>query len=128
MSEVPIHLQIQQLVGTYNFSWDQGDPDGVVGCFTSDGVFVDATGTEHRGPQEIAAFVAQSLENFGKMQHVTSSHLITEDDGDTIRHRCYLIFVSRPGGERTVSYGDYEDEIVRVDGALRFHRRLVGLD
>jgi uncharacterized protein (TIGR02246 family) len=128
MQEAPIQVQIPELVARYNFCWDQGDPDGFVACFTPDGVFVDATGAEHTGPGEISAFVTQSLENFGAMQHVTSSHLVEELGQDAYRHRCYLIFVSHPEGERTVNYGDYDDEVVQVGGALRFRRRVVRLD
>lgn len=128
MQEAPIQVQIQELVARYNFSWDQKDPDGVVATFAAEGVFVDATGAEHKGPREIAAFVAQSLENFGAMQHMTSTHLVDEAGEGVYRHRCYLIFVSHPGGERTVNFGDYDDEVVRVDGALRFRRRVVRLD
>ena len=128
VGEVEDRVAIQELVAEYDWAWDHGDWDGVVACFTDDGVFVDATGSEHRGLEAIRAFAAASPGSFGVMRHITSAHRVHELGADTARHRCYMVFLSHPDGTRTLDTGEYEDELVRVDGRWRFARREVRFD
>lgn len=120
-------LAIHELVARYNMSWDSEDVDGVLACFAPDGVFVDAAGGKHRGREAIRAFVAASPGAFGKMRHITSSHLV-ELTGATARHRCYVVFVSHPAGERVLDTGEYEDAVELSEGSWRFTSRTVAFD
>lgn len=128
MSDAETRLAIQELVAQYNMAWDGQDPTGVSSCFTPDGVFVDAAGGEHRGTDAIEQFVRASEEQFGRMRHITSSHLVSFNDDRSAVHRCYVIFVSHPNQERVLDTGEYEDRVERVDGGWRFRRRIVRFD
>lgn len=128
MRDLEDKIAIHELVADYNWAWDHGDWDGLVACFTPDGVFVDAAGDEHRGAHGIRAFASASPGAFGVMRHITSSHRVTELDADSARHRCYMVFLSHPDGERKLDTGEYEDTLVRVDGVWRFARRVVRFD
>jgi len=121
-------LAIHELVARYNISWDSEDVDGVLACFTPDGVFVDAAGREHRGHDAIRSFVAASPAAFGKMRHITSSHLVELLSDRTARHRCYVVFVSHPAGERVLDTGEYADAVELSEGSWRFTSRTVAFD
>jgi uncharacterized protein (TIGR02246 family) len=121
-------LDIHELVARYNIAWDTGDVEGVLACFVPDGRFTDAAGGEHRGHANIRAFVEGSPAAFGRMRHITSSHLVDLHEGSSARHRCYVVFVSHPGGDRVLDTGEYDDHVVLVDGAWRFAARTVAFD
>jgi uncharacterized protein (TIGR02246 family) len=121
-------LDIHELTARYNIAWDTGDVEGVLRCFTADGVFTDAAGGAHRGHDGIRAFVEASPAAFGRMRHITSSHLVDLVDSTSARHRCYVIFISHPGGERVLDTGEYDDHVVLVDGSWRFAARTVAFD
>jgi uncharacterized protein (TIGR02246 family) len=129
MIDVTDKLAIQELVARYNIAWDAEDPAGVVACFTEDGVFVDAAANEHQGREAISAFVTRSYDLFGRMRHITSSHLVSPGDEFGLVHRCYVVFVSHPGDERVLDTGEYEDRVERAgDGEWLFKRRVVRFD
>jgi uncharacterized protein (TIGR02246 family) len=128
MTGVEDKLAVQELVATYNLAWDGEDVDGVVACFVPDGVFVDAAGGEHAGRDAIREFVVGSYRQFGRMRHITSSHLVDRIGTGGARHRCYVVFVSHPEGERVLDTGEYEDTVVRTESGWRFARRVVRFD
>jgi hypothetical protein len=62
------------------------------------------------------------------LRHVLA-HLRVDMDGDRALARCYLIvFLKRDGESRVLPPGQYRCELVCVDGAWRFHRRVVTHD
>jgi uncharacterized protein (TIGR02246 family) len=128
MNEVEKKIAIQELVARYGMAWDSMDVDGVLDCFTEDGVFVDAAGGEHRGREAIAAFVRGSEQQFGAMRHISSTHLVNLEEEGAAKHRCYVVFVSHPGGERVLDTGEYEDSVVLEGNTWRFARRVVRFD
>jgi uncharacterized protein (TIGR02246 family) len=128
MDQTTARLAIQELVATYDMAWDGHDADGVVETFVHDGVFVDAAGTPHRTRERIREFVEASPGQFGAMRHITSTHLVTFTGDASARHRCYVVFVSHPGGERVLDTGGYEDDVVLTDEGWRFARRVVSFD
>lgn len=121
-------LQVEELVARYNWAWDHHDVQGVVDCFTADGVFVDAAGGAHRGSEGVRGFVEASFSQFGQMRHMTMSHLLSPVDSSRAQHRCYVLFVSHPEDARVLDTGEYEDEIVWEAGSPRFHARMVRFD
>lgn len=128
VDEKNARLAIHELVARYNMAWDSDDADGVVECFTSDGVFVDATGLEHRGPEAIRAFAAGTRADFGRMRHITSTHLVTALSATEATHRCYVVLASHLGEDRQLDTGEYEDTLRRVGDEWRFVRRVVRFD
>jgi uncharacterized protein (TIGR02246 family) len=128
MDETAARLAIQELVATYDMAWDGDDADGVVATFVPDGVFVDAAGNAHTGGAELRDFVVGSRAQFGVMRHITSTHLVEFTGADTARHRCYVVFVSHPDGQRVLDTGGYEDQVVLTDDGWRFTRRVVSFD
>ncbi|HJS94144.1 MAG TPA: nuclear transport factor 2 family protein [Solirubrobacteraceae bacterium] len=128
MNNLEHKLAIQELVARYNMAWDAEDPSGVSACFTTAGVFVDAVGGEHAGREEIEAFVRASTEQFGRMRHITSTHLVEFAGDQAALHRCYVVFVSHPQGERVLDTGAYEDQVELSEGEWRFARRIVRFD
>ena len=128
MDESAARLAIHELVATYNMSWDCEDVEGVVETFVPEGVFVDAAGRTHKAHVRIREFVVASPGQFGAMRHITSSHLVEFTGEASARHRCYVVFVSHPGGERVLDTGSYEDEVVLTAGGWRFVRRTVTFD
>jgi uncharacterized protein (TIGR02246 family) len=128
MDQTAARLAIQELVATYDMAWDVEDADGVVETFVPDGVFVDAAGTSHETRDRIREFVEASPRQFGSMRHITSTHLVTFTGDTSARHRCYVVFVSHPGGERVLDTGGYDDEVVLTREGWRFARRVVSFD
>lgn len=128
MDTAATKLDIHELVSRYNIAWDTGDVEGVLACFVPDGLFTDAAGGEHRGHANIRAFVEASPAAFGRMRHITSSHLVELNGTASARHRCYVVFVSHPAGERVLDTGEYDDQVVLVDGGWRFATRKVAFD
>ena len=121
-------LDIHELVARYNIAWDTGDVDGVLACFVPEGLFTDAAGAEHRGHANIRTFVEASPAAFGRMRHITSSHLVDLSGGTSARHCCYVVFVSHPAGNRVLDTGEYDDQVILVDGSWRFTARTVAFD
>jgi ketosteroid isomerase-like protein len=121
-------LAIQELVARYNLAWDHDDYDGVAACFVPDGVFRDAMGEEHAGHEAIRAFGTESRRIFGRMRHLTSSHLVDLDDDGGVRHRCYMVFVSHPQDERVLDTGEYDDRVTPTADGWRFVRREIAFD
>jgi uncharacterized protein (TIGR02246 family) len=128
MNDLAHKLAIQELVARYNMAWDAEDPGGVSACFTPTGVFVDAAGGEHAGREAIEAFARASTEQFGRMRHITSTHLVDFRGDSAALHRCYVVFVSHPHGERVLDTGAYEDQVEFSDGNWLFARRVVRFD
>jgi uncharacterized protein (TIGR02246 family) len=128
MDETTARLAIHELVATYDMAWDGESAEGVIGTFVPSGVFVDAAGTPHEGHEAIRAFVEASPGQFGAMRHITSTHLVEFTGAAAARHRCYVVFVSHPGGERILDTGGYDDEVVLTEDGWRFARRVVAFD
>jgi uncharacterized protein (TIGR02246 family) len=128
MDDTAARLAIHELVATYDMAWDTGDADGVVATFLADGVFVDAAGGAHEGREALHDFVTASPGQFGAMRHITSTHLVDFTSQTEARHRCYVVFVSHPNGERRLDTGGYEDHVVLTDEGWRFARRTVSFD
>lgn len=122
------HVEVEELVARYNWAWDHHDVQGVVDCFAADGVFVDAAGDAHRGHEEIRQFAEASYSLFGEMRHMTMSHLVSQADGSVVQHRCYVLFVSHPKGDRVLDTGEYEDEVDLEGDKPHFRSRIVRFD
>jgi len=115
----------------YATSLDHGDVDAVVDCFTADAslespVLGKFEGRE--GIREFAAKTARLLDEDVQFRHVVSN-LVAEVEGERAHARCYLLdFRTRAGKTQLLSPGEYDCDLVRVDGQWRFTRRVVMMD
>lgn len=115
---------IQELRAHYCHVLDDGDWDGVVDCFTPDGVF------EGLG---VASGAAQLRSFFGGLQdgpltswwHFSCNETV-ELDRDTATGTTWLLQPCVVEGEAQVAAGRYVDSMVRCpDGRWRFQKRHV---
>ena len=111
---------LRDVAARYCHNFDRGDADGVAELFTEDGVF--DPGFPGFDPVEsreaIRAFV-------GGMQAGSVHHMVTDlaydVDGDRATGDVSFIVTA---GTAIVTAGRYRDEMVRVDGAWRYRRRV----
>ena len=73
----------------------------------------------------LVAFSVHFGSDYPGEMHFTDNPLF-EQDGEAIKHKCFLSFqVPADGGTNLLLLG-YEDELVRVDGTWKFRSRRVG--
>ena len=123
MISVEDKLQILELCARYNFHTDTGATREIAQTFTEDGVFDGPMG-RFEGREAIVEFNEGLRNALSGSMHFTDNHIFDED-GDCIRHRCYLgLVLPSESSSRTMLF-TYEDELVRIDGAWRFRIRKV---
>jgi uncharacterized protein (TIGR02246 family) len=124
-------LAIEDLFVRYAAALDEGDVDGVVDCFTEDGWLDSPIVGHHQGRarlREFAERVAESKRCGAQLRHVVSNFRI-EVSGNRGRARCYLLDFATAGGKcELLSSGDYDCELLRVDGEWMFASRIVRMD
>ena len=124
MIAIEDRLAILDLCARYNYSIDTGASAAWADTFTVDGVF-DGPAGHAQGRDALVAFCDQLARDYPGAMHFTDNHLF-EQDGDLVRHRCFLSF-QVPVEDRTdIWLLGYEDEITKVDGEWRFRVRRVG--
>jgi uncharacterized protein (TIGR02246 family) len=122
------HLAILDLAARYNHAIDGGDPQAWADTFTADGVFVSTRSGRHAGREALVAFAEDFARTRKGIRHWVNN-LVVEGDSATGRAslRCYLLlWDTNQSPPAVVGAADYEDDLVRVDGAWRFARRQVG--
>ncbi len=122
---------IADLFARYMWALDSGDVDGLVDCFTEDGVLTSPAVGEHRGHAAIRAFAerfAAYRRNGAQLRHMISNLLI-ETDGSTGHARCYLtVFETRNGQSRLLGPGHYACRLRHDSRGWRFESRVVVMD
>ena len=122
---------IADLFNDYTAALDAGDVEGVVACFAADGWLDSPIVGRHQGRAELLAFAektAQAMRRGARFHHVVSN-LRIETDGDRGRARCYLLdFVTMNNETKLLSPGEYDCELVRIDGRWLFQSRVVRTD
>lgn len=124
-------LDIQELLARYAWSFDTGNRDGFIACFTDDAVLCEDAFEEPDRWVGIEAIGAMadfffSRPSFPGRQHHVSQILI-EGAGDTATVRSFC-FVTDCKGEPPYPLrfaGHYLDEVVRNNGTWRFKSRLI---
>ena len=122
---------IQDLFIRYATALDDGDVDGVVGCFAEGASMESPVVGVKTGHAEIRAF-AERFSAFqasgAQLRHILTNFAIAVD-GDTARVTCYLVnILTRNGETRMGPPGRYDCRMIRVNGAWLFQHRLVVLD
>jgi uncharacterized protein (TIGR02246 family) len=122
---------IADLFARYMWALDTGDVDGLVDCFTEDGVLTSPAVGEHRGHTAIRGFAerfAAYRRNGAQLRHMISNLLI-ETDGNTGHARCYLtVFETRNDESRHLGPGHYSCHLRNDAQGWRFTHRVVVMD
>lgn len=118
-------LAIQALYARYCATFDLGDADGWVNCFSPDGVFKSGKG--FRGHAELREFVegrlkARPTAPNRNVQH-WNTNLIVEGDGQRAKGMCYLLLAGQSVESQQTVFavqGTYTDDLVKLNGQWKF--------
>jgi hypothetical protein len=121
-------LAIQSLYARYCASFDLGDVQGWVNCFTEDGLFKSAK--DLRGHAQLKEFVegrikARADSPNRNVQH-WNANLIVEGGDGRAKGMCYIMLAGQSVAANQTVFpvqGTYTDELVEKDGAWRFSVR-----
>jgi ketosteroid isomerase-like protein len=129
--------EIADLMARYLFAMDYHDADAYAECFTEDGVLDWAMGVA-KGREAIRAAARAFKEKIGEIFKDTSGapaklrHAVCQKairvDGDRAWNTGFWFEMTNGGPDGSIalpSFGVYEDELVRVDGAWLFRRRKI---
>ena len=127
--------EIENVLGSYTFAYDENDMDAMAECFTADAVMtMRITDGDLIGPFEgrdaIVGLMEKSLASQSDQRRHLVSNVVVRDVADgTATVSSYLTLISIADERLTVlSTARYEDELTRENGAWRFSRRHVQLD
>ena len=125
-------LDIQDLFVRYVTSLDACDAAAVVGCFTEDCMLYSPVKGRYEGHAGIRRFaddtVRMKTERGGQFRHVLAN-LRCDVEGEHATARCYLLdFLTIDGKTELLSPGEYECELVKVNGQWLFKSRIVHMD
>ena len=129
--------QIEDLMARYLFAIDYADWDAYVATFAPDGELTFASGTS-KGRDAIRAAVTRFAEGIGRFYHTADGkpaklrHIILQSvirvEGDRAWARTQWLEMANHGeGDQPKigTYGEYEDEMVKLDGHWLFAKRNV---
>lgn len=124
-SIVEDRLAIHELLARYSHTIDGRDYAAWVECFTPDGVLQSAMGVSS-GHAELKTFAETYERNRERMPNARHfmTNIATTVEGDQATARSYVqITTSDPRGVRLLFTGQYDDRLVKVDGAWKFKER-----
>jgi hypothetical protein len=113
---------IKQLSARYNRTFDFGDVEGWVSCWTPEGTL---RRSDAPGPVSGHQQFRDVMEGFPvKGVHVTSDFII-EVDGDRATASCTLMYLDRAKAFAIDFFGVYTDTLVRADDGWKYELRLL---
>jgi hypothetical protein len=123
--------EILRVLYSYGPGLDDGDEDGWVGCFTSDGVWeTEGPGVRRRhhlrGRDELIGFAREHTRAPDHLHKHCVFDSVIEIDGETARSVSYFARLDAlPDGPVVFAFGRYHDQLVReASGRWRIaHRR-----
>jgi hypothetical protein len=133
VTELLIREGVRDTIARYNAAGDQGDLDGLAGCFAPDGVLAVVGREPFVGPVGIKAGLVVSLGRepdderpaVAHLHHcVTTLHFVSVAP-DEVRTVCYFSALTQIGLDH---WGRYRDHLVAIDGRWAFARRDVKVD
>ena len=129
--------EIEDLMARYLFAIDYADWDAYVATFAPDGELTFASGTS-KGRDAIRAAVTRFAEGIGRFYHTADGkpaklrHIILQSvirvEGERAWARTQWLEMANHGeGDQPKigTYGEYEDEMVKLDGRWLFAKRNV---
>ena len=129
--------EIEDLMARYLFAIDYADWDAYVATFAPDGELTFASGTS-KGREAIRTAVTNFAQGIGRFYHTADGkpaklrHIILQSvirvEGDRAWARTQWLEMANHGEGDTPkigTYGEYEDEMVKLDGHWLFARRNV---
>lgn len=129
--EIDAHVQIRNLVATYNANGDSGRFDEMVQVFTPGGV-LEAGGGRHEGREAIIRFLTGVADGPAPepdaapaprsyVRHMVATHTIDLLSPEHAKGYAYYQVITRIGLDH---WGRYFDEYANIDGTWRIaHRR-----
>ncbi|MFS8115365.1 nuclear transport factor 2 family protein [Rhizobium jaguaris] len=124
-------LAINDLFIRYATSMDNGDVEGVVGCYTEDAVLLGSATGDHRGHQAIRAF-ATRYANFhasgAQLRHFITNIIVTPEEGGAKVTAYLLTGYTQDGQHERLRPGHYICHVVKTDGEWLFKSRFVAQD
>ena len=123
--------KIIEVMNLYAFALDAHEWELFDHIFTEDAVMdMGLVGVTWTGRTEFKEGLKSSCAALDSHQHAMTGHLV-HVDGATAHAFCYgnwtLVREAAEGGRAWMGLGWYDDELVRVDGAWRFRRRVCRL-
>jgi ketosteroid isomerase-like protein len=114
---------IANLLSDYCDRLDRFDLDGVVALFTPDGAYDFGFGRVYAGADRLRELFSRVGVYRATSHHISNVHLSVEGDKARARSALYAYHVRAADGSEVHVWGQYADDLVRVDGRWRIARR-----
>jgi hypothetical protein len=126
--DITDRLAIEDLVNRYCHNADYNPPESMRDLFVPEAIWeVPAMDLRCEGIDAIVAFFTQSRAGFGSARHVISN-LVVEGDGDRATAACYLQVIKvDEDPKQIVSFGRYQDTLVRTALGWRLQHRMIAM-
>lgn len=117
------HAAITHLLAAYCHALDERRFDAMAELFTEDAtVTARLSGSVHRGPREICAYLESQPENMRGL-HLTLNPEITSSENDAAVRSDFVVIAPRSSQSVIVAWGWYLDVVVRADHDWKFRER-----
>lgn len=115
--------EILELDSRMIHSFDNGEDEVWLGCFTPDAIIELADGTRFEGHESLRRYRSE-LNGAAPLRHTPATHWI-QGSGAHATMRSYFTMASLSNPSRLVSAGRFEDQLEKVDGEWKFKERRV---
>jgi hypothetical protein len=122
-SNVEDELAIRHLAASYTDAVNRLSPEDAAEVWMTDGVLI-YFGKEIVGREKLLKGYTRTFGGFRSLFQMTHSGLVVVD-GDRARARWWWSEIGQPleGDETRLSFGTYQDDVVKTDAGWRFARR-----
>jgi len=114
---------VANLLADYCDRIDRYDVDGLVALFTPDGTYDFGFGRLYTGPEQLRTLFRRVEVYRATSHHVSNVHLAVEGDRATVRSALYAYHVRAADASEVHVWGQYADELRRVDDRWLIRRR-----
>lgn len=116
-------LDIIELTGMWDASYDALDREFWLSCLTEDFVFASKGFGEFDGRDAMAGYFDTYKQVFHGLRHVISNNIVVGDGPETARGFCYLTVFERIHGTDMLGTSPFMDRYVKKEGRWLFSRR-----
>jgi hypothetical protein len=115
---------IRDLLSSYCFHTDRGNPDALAALFTEDCIWEGGKFGRREGRRAVHEFAVKGAARETKFRHLTMNSIITvAGDKATARSYGYVLKLEGTAAPAPFFAGFYEDELVKVGGKWLFKVR-----